>query len=61
MTTSHGDRALAFTIVQPPRELVASIDRPDIIVGETPAAGFAHAYEALDLHPESLQLPAMPT
>lgn len=64
MTTSHDYRGFVFTITYRPVEPGYVVDFPDIpeiiTSGETLAAAFANACEALDLHLESLQKPGLP-
>lgn len=59
MTTNHEYRGYMFTITYAPKEPAYTVgfpDVPDIITsGDTLAAAFANASEALDLHLESLQ------
>jgi predicted RNase H-like HicB family nuclease len=59
MTTSHEYRGYIFTISYEAKEPAYTVDFPDvpeiITSGDTLAAAFANACEALDLHLESLQ------
>jgi predicted RNase H-like HicB family nuclease len=59
MNTTHEYRGYVFTIVYHAQNPAYTVDFPDIpeiiTSGDTLAAAFAHACEALDLHLESLQ------
>jgi predicted RNase H-like HicB family nuclease len=59
MKTTHAYRGYVFSIGYQPQEPAYSVDFPDlpdiITSGQTLAAAFANACEALDLHLESLQ------
>lgn len=58
MTTHHEYRNYVFTITYQPQNPAYTVDFPDfpeiITSGQTLAAAFAHACEALDLHLESM-------
>ena len=64
ITTNHAYRGYIFSIVYKPEAPAYTVDFPDlpdiITSGETLAAAFSNACEALDLHLESLQKLELP-